>query len=700
MLARNGPPMSPMFQGKGKLTRVSLVRFLLIASVLAFAALAAALFAPPPAEANTITDTAGIKDKTVQVKNSSSGCLTVKWSDPYSFAQVHTDECDAIDKSPDLRGQQWKAEQETDSSSPVAGNYRLKSVMNEDMCLSTFGIFNDTTANSTLQPRLSRCTDDDRTQWFKVTAEGSGTPQKYTLTFEGWNPTSNPIPGTTSTGYTGGRWHSVQLYGHSAAEGDAHFRDEPTGTYTPVARTLWTFAEVQAYAGPNARAKLVHSGDSDVYITVEYDTPGTDGNDWKLVPQMARGETTSTYTLTSDGKWNVVSHIKNYPTEVTSDGSAKELRVRFSDIGDNTQQIADAIDDESGFTVVSYSAKKTIWHWYPAMGTGVYSSVSFAGGTQPGGGAPPPDLGGGGGGQPPYQPPVLNGLVLVGNSDSSDPPPEPPVQQQPVQQQPVQVTPTVSYSDDTPAPNSSVTATLSPASGITSYQWQWSRDGSNWGTAGESGSTTTTLSLPNKPGFMFRISWVRNGATEYADSYVTITQQAMPTVSYSDDTPAPNSSVTATLSPATGITSYQWQWSTNGSNWGDAGESGNTTTTLSLPNKPDFKFRISWVRNGTTEYAASYVTITQEQANDTPTVSYSDDTPDGGSSVTATLSSTTGITSYQWQWSHSGHWWGDAGESGSTTTTLSLPNKPGFMFRLSWVRDGTTEYADSYVTVQ
>ena len=95
----------------------------------------------------------------------------------------------------------------------MAGNYQLKSAMNEDMCLSTFGIFNDTTTNSSLQPRLMQCTDDDRTQWFDL--DESGSTKKYTLTWEGWNPSSNPIPGTTNTGYNGGRWNAVQLYGHT-----------------------------------------------------------------------------------------------------------------------------------------------------------------------------------------------------------------------------------------------------------------------------------------------------------------------------------------------------------------------------------------------------------------------------------------------------------------------------------------------------
>ena len=73
------------------------------------------LVTPTGTDAQSISDTAGIKGKTVLVKSSAGGCLTVKGSDPYSYAQVWTDDCDAIDKSSDLRGQQWIVEQETDS---------------------------------------------------------------------------------------------------------------------------------------------------------------------------------------------------------------------------------------------------------------------------------------------------------------------------------------------------------------------------------------------------------------------------------------------------------------------------------------------------------------------------------------------------------------------------------------------------------
>ena len=94
--------------------------------------------------------------------------------------------------------------------------------------------------------------------------------------------------------------------------------------------------------------------------------------------------------------------------------------------------------------------------------------------------------------------------------------------------------PNVTYSATTPAPGVQVTATLSGSPTVSGLQWQWSLNGISWGNAGEAGATTTTITVPNKPGFMFRYTWVRNNVREYATTYVTVTAS---TVSYSTAAP-------------------------------------------------------------------------------------------------------------------------------------------------------------------
>ena len=255
---------------------------------------------------------------------------------------------------------------------------------------------------------------------------------------------------------------------------------------------------------------------------------------------------------------------------------------------------------------------------------------------------------------------------------------------------------TASYSTTTPAPGQQVTATLSGGTSGVTYQWQWGFDGNSWGDAGETGYNTDTFTVPNKPGLKFRVTWTRNGVWSGASSHVTVTSS---TVTYSTTTPLPGTAVAATVSPSVGLT-YRWQWSTDGRRWGGAGESGARTDTLTVPNKPGFKFRLSWARNGVWESAASYVTV-RRSLPPAVTVTYSTTTPDPGSQVKATLSNTSGVSSYRWQWAPPGtsRGWGNAGEAGAYTDTITLPHKPGFRFRLSWVQDGVRRHASAITIV-
>ena len=250
--------------------------------------------------------------------------------------------------------------------------------------------------------------------------------------------------------------------------------------------------------------------------------------------------------------------------------------------------------------------------------------------------------------------------------------------------------PAVTYSTTTPWPGQQVTATLDDSTGVSSYQWQWSLNAISWGDAGETGNRTVTFTVPNKAGFKFRLSWMRDGVREYATTYVTVTDE---TVTYSTTTPAPGQQVTATLSGGTSGVTYQWQASWDGNSWGDATETGNDTKTITLPSSSGMKFRVTWTRSGIGKNASSYVTVTDE------TVTYSTTTPAPGQQVTATLGGGTSGVTYQWQASWDGNNWGDAIETGNDTDTFTVPNTPGLKFRVTWTRNGVGVNASSYVTV-
>ena len=256
---------------------------------------------------------------------------------------------------------------------------------------------------------------------------------------------------------------------------------------------------------------------------------------------------------------------------------------------------------------------------------------------------------------------------------------------------------TVTYSTTTPVPGQQVTATLSGGTSGVTYQWQASWDGNNWGDAIETGNDTDTFTVPANIGMKFRVSWTRNGVWSGASSYVTVTAS---TLSYSSTTPLPGAAVTATVSPDTGLT-YQWQASWDGNNWGDAIETGNDTKTITLPWNAGMKFRATWTRNGVEETPTNYVTLSDLKVVSNPWAGYSNSYPPEGFQVTANMvGNTSGITAYQWQWSVRGsNSWGTAGETGYNTTTLTVPNKPMFTFRITWIRNGVWETNDHKVTV-
>ena len=95
----------------------------------------------------------------------------------------------------------------------------------------------------------------------------------------------------------------------------------------------------------------------------------------------------------------------------------------------------------------------------------------------------------------------------------------------------------------------------------------------------------------------------------------------------------------------------------------------------------------------------SSVTITYSESTQ-PAVTYSDTTPAPGSRVTATFSSTTGVTSYRWQYSsNSGGTWTNSGRPGNTSRTLTVPTSAGYWYRISWFRGSVREYATTHVVV-
>ena len=87
-----------------------------------------------------------------------------------------------------------------------------------------------------------------------------------------------------------------------------------------------------------------------------------------------------------------------------------------------------------------------------------------------------------------------------------------------------------------------------------------------------------------------------------------------------------------------------------------------------------------------------------------PIVTYSDVNPDPGDRVTASFTSTAGITAYQWEISHNnGTTWADSTATGNATRTVTIAaggaNIATTQYRITWTRLGNKEIAPTVVSL-
>ena len=97
-----------------------------------------------------------------------------------------------------------------------------------------------------------------------------------------------------------------------------------------------------------------------------------------------------------------------------------------------------------------------------------------------------------------------------------------------------------------------------------------------------------------------------------------------PTITYSKTNPEVGDSVTATFSSEDGITAYQWQYSQDsGTTWVDSILPGNNSKQIGLTSvdSTGLRYRISWTRNGTQEYASNYFVVVVRPPKQPPYVS-------------------------------------------------------------------------------
>lgn len=234
----------------------------------------------------------------------------------------------------------------------------------------------------------------------------------------------------------------------------------------------------------------------------------------------------------------------------------------------------------------------------------------------------------------------------------------------------------------------SVVSTLEDSNGLGkfSYRWQSSRDGTTWtDIANATGITFTPGEAQVGARLRVSVSYTDGGGT--AESAVSA---ATGTVANLNDSPTggvfingtvredATLTVTNTLADADGLGTLRWQWQTSsdGSNWADlAGATGTSFTPGDKQVGQRLRVLANWTDgHGTAESVPSVATLSVAGVNDTPTGGVTvSGTAEQGQTLRAanTLADADGLgtISYEWQTSANGTTWSAiAGASGSSFT--------------------------------
>ncbi|WP_024860095.1 InlB B-repeat-containing protein [Ruminococcus flavefaciens] len=121
------------------------------------------------------------------------------------------------------------------------------------------------------------------------------------------------------------------------------------------------------------------------------------------------------------------------------------------------------------------------------------------------------------------------------------------------------------------------------AEGTTSYQWQWSSDGISWNSIGNNNKNTFSFKMAERfAGRKYRCI-LSNGTDTIESKVATLSLKSGYELSQDleDVNAAVGDSVVMTVA-AEGTTSYQWQWSTNGTSWTDIPNNNKNTFSFTM----------------------------------------------------------------------------------------------------------------------
>ena len=217
------------------------------------------------------------------------------------------------------------------------------------------------------------------------------------------------------------------------------------------------------------------------------------------------------------------------------------------------------------------------------------------------------------------------------------------------------------------------------ATGVSGYQWQFSRDnGNSWQATGFTGNRTSKMTVElnaSRIKYLFRCELTgADGNKLYTDA-VKAEEKFAITSQPSDVDVTNTNEIVAFKVEAAGVGSYQWQFSrNNGASWQSAGFTGSRTSEMTVElnaSRMNYLFRCELTgKDGSKKLYTDTVSakvkfaITKEPED----VQTTEETAEAVFKVEAV-----GASGYQWQFSRdNGNTWQSAGFKGSRTSEMTV----------------------------
>ena len=244
------------------------------------------------------------------------------------------------------------------------------------------------------------------------------------------------------------------------------------------------------------------------------------------------------------------------------------------------------------------------------------------------------------------------------------------------------------------------------ATGVKSYQWQFSRDnGNSWQATGFTGNRTSKMTVElnaSRIKYLFRCELTgADGNKLYTDTVKA--EEKFAISKQPSDVAVVNADETVTFEVgATGVSGYQWQFSRdNGNSWQATGFTGNRTSKMTVElNASRIKYLFRCELTGA-DGNKLYTDAVKAEEKFAITSQPSDVDVTNTNEIVAFKVEAAGVGSYQWQFSrNNGASWQSAGFTGSRTSEMTVElnaSRMNYLFRCELTgKDGSKKlYTDT-----